>query len=130
MVSETKETVTRFVRASLHYMENASVMLSQQEAAKASELLWGSIAQALQAVAISRNVRLANHRSLRWFVSILTKELGDRTILDGFLQGERLHSNFHEVDLTVEDVALSVDPIRAAVSKLLELIPPELVSGP
>lgn len=130
MTTAAQETVKRYVLASRHYLENALVMLNNQEAPKASEFLWGSVAQALQAVAASRNIRLSNHRSLRWFVSTLARELNDRTLLDGFGQAQVLHSNFHEVDLAVEDVAVVVDPIRGLVSRLLALIPNELIREP
>lgn len=130
MVTEARETVQKHVLASLHYLENALVMLNNQEAAKASELLWGSIAQAMHAVAASRGVSLSNHRSLRWFMSTLAKELNDRTLLNGFWQAEALHSNFHEVDLTPQDVAVVVEPIRTTVSKLLSLVPKEFLQEP
>lgn len=130
MTTAPPETVKKYVFASRHYLENALLMLNNQEAAKASELLWGSVAQALQAVAASRNIRLSNHRSLSWFVSSLARELNDRALLDGFWRAQALHSNFHEVDLTVEDVAGVVDHIRTAVSKLLALIPSELTLEP
>lgn len=130
MATEARENVEKHVFASLHYLENALVMLNDQEAAKASEFLWGGVAQALHAVAASRNVHLSNHRSLRWFVSTLARELNDRTLLDGFRQAEALHSNFHEVDLAVEDVAVVADPIRESVSRLLALVPSELIREP
>lgn len=130
MGAEARERVKRYVLALLHYLENALVTLNVGEAAKAGELLWGSMAQAVQAVAASRGKPLVNHRSLRWFVSTLAKEVNDRSIADGFFHAEHLHSNFHEVDLAPEDVALVVEPIRTAVSKLLSLIPKELVQEP
>jgi hypothetical protein len=115
------------VTISNQYLENALLSLQQGEAGKASELLWGSIAEALQAVAASRSMHLKNHRSLRHFASQLAKEIGDQSINGGFARAERLHSNFHEVELEPEDVAAEVDPIREAVSKLLKLIPDELL---
>jgi hypothetical protein len=127
---EARETIRKYVLASLHYLENALIMLNKLEAGKASELLWGSIAEALQALAISRNIRLKNHRSLRWFVAELSKELGDKDIVAAFYQAENLHSNFHEVDLTPQDVAMVLEPIRETVKKLLDLIPQELVNEP
>ena len=127
MATDAREAARKYVLAALHYLDNALELLNKKEPAKAGELLWGSVAQALQAVAASRNKRLSNHRSLRWFASQLARELGDKTLLDGFRRAEYLHSNFHEVDLTVEDVAIDVDSIQAVVSRLLSLVPLELV---
>lgn len=106
-------------------MENALVFLQRGEAGKASEFLWGSVAEALQAVAASRGVRLANHRSLRYFATTLAKELGDRSLIEGFSHADRLHSNFYEVELELADVAAVVEPIRNTVAKLFALIPEE-----
>ena len=128
--SEGREGVRKHFLASQHYLENALEMLTDQEAAKASELIWGSMAQALQAVAASRSMQLSSHRSLRWFASAVAKELDDRALVDGFGQAELLHSNFHEVDLTTEDVVTLLDPVRQAIAKLLSLIPEELVPEP
>ena len=123
MTTDAREHLQRYVTSSVRYLENALDSLQRREAGKASELLWGSIAEALQAVAASRSMRLTNHRSLRYFASQLAKELNDRSINDSFVFAERLHSNFHEVELEAEDVAAVVDPIRETVSKLLKLIP-------
>jgi len=109
-------------------MQNGQLMLNKQEAGKASELLWGGVSQALEALAESRNMRLANHRSLRYFVSELSRETGDRSINNAFYQAETLHSNFHSVDMSVENVAANVDAIRELVSKVLAMIPVELVN--
>lgn len=128
MTTPALERVQRYIASSNQYLENALLSLQQGEAGKASELLWGSIAEALQAVAASRSMHLKNHRSLRFFASQLANELGDRSINDSFVLAQHLHSNFHEVELEVEDVAAVVDPIRDAVSTLLKLIPAEMLT--
>lgn len=130
MVTEARYAVNKYIKASLHYMENALLMLRNKDAGKASELLWGSMAEALQAVAASRGKHLANHRSLHWFVAQLGKELEDKDLVAAFYQAEALHSNFHEVELTIEDVAINLEPIRTTVLKLLKLIPSELLDEP
>ena len=106
-------------------MENALVFLQKGEAGKAGEFLWGSVAEALQAVATSRGMHLANHRSLRYFAGVIAKELGDAALAQGFSDADRLHSNFYEVELELADVAAVLEPIRTTVAKLLALIPPE-----
>jgi len=128
MTNEARDSIRKHVLASLEYMGNGQLMLNKHEAGKASELLWGGVSQALEALAESRNRRLSNHRSMRHFVSELSRETGDRSINDAFYQAEALHSNFHSVDMTAKDVATNVDAIRDLVSKLLSMIPPELVN--
>ena len=126
--NEVKDSIRKHVQASLEYMENGQLMLKKQEAGKASELLWGSVSQALEALAESRNFTLSNHQSLRWFAAELSRETGDKSINNVFYQAEGLHHNFHSVDMTVQDVATNIDAIRDLVSKLLSMIPPELTN--
>jgi len=128
ITNEARDSIRKHVQASLEYMENGQLMLNKQEAGKASELLWGGVAQALEALAESRNIRLSNHRSLRWFVAELSRNTGDRSINNIFYQAEALHSNFHSVDMSVENVVANVDAIRALVSKVLSMIPAELIN--
>jgi hypothetical protein len=126
--NEARDSIRKHVLASLEYMGNAQIMLNKQEAGKASEMLWGSVSQALEAVAESRNMRLKEHRSLRYFVAELSRETGDKSINNGFYQAEALHNNFHSVDMDVQSVATNVDSIRDLISKLLSMIPPELTN--
>jgi hypothetical protein len=131
VVTEAQERVRSYVTASLHYMENALLMVSQGDAGKASELLWGSVAEAVQALATSRGKQLTNHRSLHWFIGVLSKELNDRSIAEAFYLAENLHQKgFHEVELDIRDVALVLESIRKLVEKLLDLIPKELINEP
>lgn len=126
--NEASDSIRKHVLACLGYMENGQIMLNKKEAGKAGELLWGGVSQALEALAESRNIRLANHRSLRYFVGELSRGTGDRDINDAFYQAELLHSNFHSVDMSVEDVAANVDAVRDLVSKILSMVPAELVN--
>jgi hypothetical protein len=121
------EATQRYAAAAVHYLENALTLLQRREAGKAGEFLWGSMAQALQAVAASKGKYLANHRSLRWFANTIAKELRDLEVAKSYQIAERLHSNFHEVELEPEDVDIAVEPIRSTVQKLLRLIPKEIL---
>lgn len=131
MATDASEKVRTYRAASVHYLENALLMIQQDEVGKASELLWGSVAEALQALASSRSIQLQSHRSLHWFIGVLSKELNDSTIAQVFYMAENLHQKgFHEVELDITDVSLAVDPIRALVAKLLGLIPDEFLEEP
>lgn len=131
MVTEAQEKVRNYVTASLHYLENALLMVSQGDAGKASELLWGSVAEAVQALATSHDKQLSSHRSLHWFIGYLSRELNDQSIAEAFYIAENLHhKGFHEVELDIRDVALVVEPIRKLVTKLLDLVPKEFINEP
>jgi hypothetical protein len=129
VLTEAQEKVRDYITASLHYMENALLMISQGDAGKASELLWGSVAEAVQALATSQGKQLVNHRSLHWFIGVLSKELNDQTIAEAFYLAENLHQKgFHEVELDIRDVSLVLEPIRKLVARLLDLIPKEFIN--
>lgn len=129
MATEAREKVRKYAAASLHYIDNAKKMLLENEPGKASELLWGGVAEAVQALAASRGKLLSSHRSMHWFIGELSKELNDATIAEAFYAAENLHHNgFHEVELETRDVALVFETVTKLVSKLLGLIPNEILT--
>ena len=128
MTNEARDSIRKHVLAALEYMSNGQLMLNNREAGKASELLWGGVAQAFEALAESRNIRLSRHRSLRWFAGEVSRETGDRSINGIFYQAQALHDNFYSVDMTAQNVATNVDAIRELVSKILSMVPSELIN--
>jgi hypothetical protein len=106
---------------SLHYFENALNAIQAGNAEKAGEFLWGSMAQALKAVAARKGVQLNSHGQLRNYASQLAKELGDESIAKNFRDAESLHRNFYEFGFELEDVRILAEDLREAVSKLLRL---------
>ncbi|MBN1366629.1 MAG: PaREP1 family protein [Dehalococcoidales bacterium] len=124
--NEAKSSIIIHIKASLEYLENGQLMLNKGEPGKAGEMLWGSVAQALEALAESRNIKLSNHRSLRWFVTEISRETNNKNISNAFYQAEALHSNFHSVNMTVNDIAVNLESIKNLVSILFSLIPKEL----
>ena len=67
---------------SIQYLENALIAFQNREAGKAGELLWGSVAQALEAVAAYNNRTIQSHRDLKNFAIHLSKDLDDEAIID------------------------------------------------
>lgn len=114
--------VEKYAGQSLHYLKNASKLIDAGDSEKASEFLWGSMAQALKAVAASKGIFLRNHSRIWSFAESLTKELEDKSIYDAFLRANFLHSNFYEAELELKDVRIIGDEIRKTVGKLLNLI--------
>lgn len=114
---------------SVHYLENAYKFIDAGDAEKASEFLWGSMAQAIKAVAATKWVTLRGHRLLRDYVESLSKELDDKSIYDYFLHAESLHSNFYESELELKDVVRIAEEVRTTVAKLLNLLPKESENG-
>ncbi|MBI4304254.1 MAG: hypothetical protein HY665_07975 [Chloroflexi bacterium] len=109
---DVKGEVEKYVAQSLRYLRNASKSIDDGNADKASEFLWGSMAQALKAVAASRGIQLRNHRQIWDFAEGSAKELEDRSIYDAFLHANYLHSNFYEAELELKDVRIIGDEIN------------------
>lgn len=106
---------------SVHYFENALGAIQAGNAQKASEFLWGSMAQALKAVAARKGISLNSHGSLRTYASQLAKELEDESIVKDFRDAESLHRNFYEFGFELEDVRNLAEGLRETVVRLLRL---------
>lgn len=113
----------KYETQSIHYLENAFSFLRGGDVEKASEFLWGSIAEAIKAVAVSKGIVLESHDELRTYTRELAKALGDKSIWDAFYHANSLHSNFYESRLKLEEVDLFAQEVRAAVGKLFRLLP-------
>lgn len=116
------ELLERYKAQSIHYLENAYKFIDAGDAEKASEFLWGSMAETIKAVAATKGVTFRAHRQLRDYAESLSKELDDKSIYDYFLHAESLHSNFYESELELKDVIRIADEVRMTVDKLLSLI--------
>ena len=125
MTSDPVANLQRYIIHSRQYLENALLALQNLEAGKAGELLWGSVAEMLHAVAAYHNKQLRTHRELKNFVIQLARELNDDTIEKDFLIAESLHHNFYEVQQEPIDIAIVVATVRELVNKLFNLLPPE-----
>ena len=113
----------KYKTQSMHYMENALKFIKVGNPEKAGELLWGSMAQALKAVAANKGRELNTHQEIRKYARELAKRCKDESIWNGFSQASYLHSNFYEAGLSMEEVFTCAGRIRTTVRKLLELVP-------
>lgn len=126
MSTEAIATVQRYVIHSQQYLGNGLLALENGESGKAGELLWGSVAQALHAVAAYNNTPVGTHRALKNFAIQLARDLGDPTIEIDFVVAESLHHNFYVIQQEPQDILIVVPVVQGLVSKLLSLIPGEL----
>ena len=124
-MAEIVESTEKYKSQSVHYLENALRFIDAGDAEKASEFLWGSMAEAIKAVAASKGITFKSHRALRDYAIGLAKELKDDSIRNDFDHAQSLHSNFYETGLLIEDVVMCAEDVRATVAKLLSLIPKE-----
>jgi len=123
---EFQKTIKKYKAQSSHYFENALRAIEAGDAEKASEFLWGSMAEALKAVAASRkNIRLGGHKGVKNYAIELARAQRDDSIRYAFDKAQTLHRNFYESMLTLEDVATYAEDVKATVAKLLSFIPEE-----
>ena len=119
------ELLERYKTQSMHYFENALSSIEAGDAEKAGEFVWGSMAEALKAVAAKKGIRLWRHDDIGDYAKKLAKELGNEEITKAHGLASSLHSNFYEAGLRIEDVRLRLDQIKGTIKKLLELVTEE-----
>ena len=123
--TDSVEAIRRYGVHAKQYLANGLVALQNAEAGKAGELLWGSVAEALQAVAAYSNIPVKSHRDLKNFAIQLARQLNDQTIEKNFIMAESLHHNFYDVQQEPIDIMLVVPSVQELLAKLFSLIPPE-----
>ena len=116
------ELLEKYKAQSFHYFENALSSIEANDAEKAGEFLWGSMAQALKAVAASEGRELNTHGEIRNYARELAKRHNDMSIWDVYGIANSLHGNFYEAGLSLEEVQTDAERIRATVVKLFGFI--------
>ena len=116
-----RELLEKYRAQSRHYFENALSSIEAGDAEKAGEFVWGSMAEALKAVAAKKGIRLWRHDDIGDYAKKLAKELGNEEISKAHGLASSLHSNFYEAGLRIEDVRLRLDQIKDTIRKLLDL---------
>ena len=127
MTLDATDSILSLAIHSRQYLENGLVTLQDGEAGKAGELLWGSVALAIQAVATSKNYNVDSHRKLKNFALQLAIDFNDETLKTDFIVAESLHHNFYDIQQEPQDIAQVVPFIQRILSRLFGLIPPELL---
>lgn len=119
----TVEQAIAYAERSTLYLSNASEMLREQRPEKSSEFLWGSMAEALKAVAAIKDTKLRTHAEIRRFARDLAKQLQSDRLLDVFSIAETLHSNFYEAMFDEAEVLHHSTSVREVIGTLLDLVP-------
>ena len=116
------ELLEKYKAQSIHYFENALSSIQAGDTEKAGEFLWGSMAQALKAVAASEGKELNTHGDIRKYATELAKKHNDVSIWDVYGVANSLHGNFYEAGLSLEEVQTHAERIRTTVVKLFGFI--------
>ena len=97
--------MAEYLRTRDEYFRNAEAMLGRVEPRKASELLWGAVAQGVKALAASRGLSIRTHGGLFEFVRQTSKELGREELYDALMELQVLHRNFYDEAVPPEAVS-------------------------
>ncbi len=88
----------------------------------ASEMLWGSVAQAIIAVAVARDWPRESHGAFRNAIRLLANQYDDPRLLTFFDSAEKLHQNFYHSNLNAIEVAMRSEQAERLVPRLLSFV--------
>ena len=120
----------KYAAMSRRYMERAERYLRGGDRIQASEKGWGAVAGALKSVAAERGWNHHSHRLLNDVAFQLSMEWGRPEVQFLFDTGERLHVNFYEDLLGLDEIAARLVNIKALLETLEALrgLPPRAVA--
>lgn len=113
----------KYKKQAKKYLSNAYKSLQAGEPEKAGEFLWGSMAQAIKAVAATKGIHLRRHDQLKEYANSLSRELNDQGISANFGVANSVHWNFYETEFSVKDISLYAEQIKPTIGKLLSFVP-------
>ncbi|MCK4455451.1 MAG: hypothetical protein KAU99_03790 [Thermoplasmata archaeon] len=119
--SGSSSPVHEYLRTRDEYFRNAETLLGKRESRKASELLWGAIAQGVKALAAGKSVMIETHGGLFEFVRELAKETGREDLYDSFLELQVLHKNFYDEAVPAGRLPLYFRKVREYLLELERL---------
>lgn len=86
-----------------HYFQNAQKFMRLKRFQKASELLWGTVAQTIKAHAALTGKQLFAHGQLKSYIRELAREKGDVGLFKDYEFVEKLHRNFYDEQIEHRD---------------------------
>lgn len=113
------EQVKEHLERSSTYWKQAQEHHKRGETEKTTELAWGSVSQAIMALALMRsNKRLRTHREMKAYFKDAASQLKDEEMAKLFADGEAAHANFYQDFMDEQEVR----DVIAKMEKLLEKI--------
>lgn len=110
--------VNSYVQMRDRYLTNAEKLAAEGEFRKASELLWGAVAQAIKALAAKRGYRIDNHSQFFNFMQTLAKEIREPELYKSFLFLNDLHKNFYDEIIRSVDFQIYYNDALKFIKKL------------
>ena len=119
----------RYAELSRHFIEKADEYLLAGDRVQASEKGWGAVAEAIKSIAAERGWNHQGHRLLNDVAFQLSLEWERRDLKLLFDATEKLHINFYEDTMELDDVAASVENAKGLLRELENLrnLPPRQI---
>lgn len=115
----------RYADLSRHFIEKADEYLLAGDAVQASEKGWGAVAEAFKSIAAERGWSHKGHRILDDVAFQLSLEWERRDVKVLYDAIEKLHINFYEDTMELDEIAVSIQEARALLLELeaLRILP-------
>ena len=111
-------------------MEKADEYLAAGDRVQASERGWGAVAEAFKSIAEERGWHHQGHRLLNDVAFQLSLEWNRRELKVLYDAIEKLHINFYEDSMELDDIAASVEDAKRLITDLeaLRTLPPRTIA--
>ena len=106
-------------RIALRFLNYAEIYLGEDDAIRASEMMWGAAAHAIKAFCIRRGWKHGKYAHLRAAMRRLATETGDDSWFREFKVAYNLHLNFYTDKMTASDIGGDLPRIQDLVNLLL-----------
>ena len=129
-MDSTNPEYQRYAELSRHFMEKADEYLLAGDAVQASEKGWGAVAEAFKSIAEERGWSHKGHRILDDVAFQLSVEWDRRDVKVLYDAMEKLHINFYEDTMEMDEIAASLENARSLIGELdrLRSLPPRTVA--
>lgn len=87
-----------------------------------SEKLYGAATQVIIAICQQRGWKYNSHRSMKWAVAELSRELGDIMLTGGFVAAENFHRNFFHDHMEDYERESDRPTVHGFVGRMLTLV--------
>lgn len=110
--------IKKYTQLSDKYLNDSKDLLKKGDLAQSSEKLWGAFATIVKAVAATQKKNIRTHDGITFYLSAISKELKDESLISAGLIANALHQNFYENSLTAEYVSKGSKTIQQFVTRL------------
>ena len=117
-MEQLKPESERYADLSRHFIEKADEYLLVDDRVQASEKGWGAVAEAFKCIAEGRGWNHQSHRLLNDVAYQLSDEWSRSDVQSMFDAVEKLHVNFYEDAMELDEIELRIGTAKALMAEL------------